>query len=318
MTHKRLSSIDLMKFLCAVLVVGIHTEPFTFSPMLDNAFGILTRIAVPFFFIASSYLFFLKPLSLKRLGRFVKRIFILYLVWSVIYALFDWLYLAAPVNSRTFFDFFIYGFKHFWYLQATIVSVGLCSLMLYVFRNKKWIVYAIVGFLYIWGTLNSTYSNLLPFEEPLIRIIGARNGVYYAPLFIMIGYAFSQQKKTLSVIRSSAFSIAMFCILAVESGLSVLVLKVEQTILWFSTPALMCAIFAVVSGVRIAMPDKLSSLLRKVSIGIYCIHPIWISIFTSKLGYGIPLFFVVLCLSIIVSLVIHYVSQKISLLKHLL
>ena len=136
------SAIDLMKFVCALLVVGIHTEPFSFSSVLDNAFGFVNRIAVPFFFIASSYFFFMKSLNFHRLGHYVKRIFILYAIWFIIYICFDWLYLSTPVNSQTFFDFFIYGFQHFWYLQATIIAICLYVGLLHLSKSTR-IVYAI-------------------------------------------------------------------------------------------------------------------------------------------------------------------------------
>lgn len=318
MSHKRLYGIDLMKFLCATLVVGIHTEPFAFSTMLDNGFGILTRIAVPFFFIASAYLFFLKPLTTKHLGQFLKRIFILYLIWFAIYVLFDCLYLANPITLSTFFDFLVYGFKHFWYLQATIVSICLCVLLLRIFRNKVWGVYVAVCLLYVWGTLNSTYSMLLPFEDPIISVIGSRNGIYYAPIFVMMGYALSQQHKTISVKKNRIIVAVMFCILAIESAIGVLLLKSEATILWFSTPALMYAIFSVVLGCQIRMSDGVATLLRKLSIGIYCVHPIWITILQPEIGYGIPLFFTVFLLSASTSLLIYYASNKIGILKYFL
>ena len=79
-------SIDVVKLIMAFLVVAIHTEPFGAWFILDKAFGIFTRLCVPFFFVASSYFFFLKngdPI------HYAKRLFLLYLIWSVIYLPFD-------------------------------------------------------------------------------------------------------------------------------------------------------------------------------------------------------------------------------------
>lgn len=53
-------SIDLFKFICALMVVGIHTQPF--GDRLNDGLLATTilRIAVSFFFCISSYLFFRK------------------------------------------------------------------------------------------------------------------------------------------------------------------------------------------------------------------------------------------------------------------
>ena len=46
-------TIDIAKLFMAVLVIGIHTEPFSFNFWLDKGFGIVTRLCVPFFFVSS-------------------------------------------------------------------------------------------------------------------------------------------------------------------------------------------------------------------------------------------------------------------------
>ena len=54
------SSVDIFKFFCAILVVAIHTKPFENIFWLDAAIGILTRFAVPYFFVSSAYFLFIK------------------------------------------------------------------------------------------------------------------------------------------------------------------------------------------------------------------------------------------------------------------
>ena len=49
------SAIDITKLIMAVLVIGIHTEPFHANVWLDRGFGIITRLCLPFFFVASAY-----------------------------------------------------------------------------------------------------------------------------------------------------------------------------------------------------------------------------------------------------------------------
>lgn len=76
------SAIDIMKLVMAVLVVGIHTEPFHANIWLDRGFGMITRLCLPFFFAASAYFFFK---SGKPLKAYLGRIILLYAVWSFIY-----------------------------------------------------------------------------------------------------------------------------------------------------------------------------------------------------------------------------------------
>lgn len=54
MKNTERSAIDLMKIVCAILVIGIHTEPFGRWELFDQMFGVLTRIAVPYFFVSSA------------------------------------------------------------------------------------------------------------------------------------------------------------------------------------------------------------------------------------------------------------------------
>ena len=76
-----IQSLDLAKFIGALLIVAMHCHPFISYPGLDYWFTALCRVAVPFFFITSSYLFFS---SGKSIWDFVKRLLILYLCWFII------------------------------------------------------------------------------------------------------------------------------------------------------------------------------------------------------------------------------------------
>ena len=87
--------IDLIKFLCAILVVSIHAAPFgqtgiTLNRLLN--FGTqhyLARLAVPFFFMCTGFLVFRKqPLegfTFRTGARAAWKMYRLYLIWTVIY-----------------------------------------------------------------------------------------------------------------------------------------------------------------------------------------------------------------------------------------
>ncbi len=54
------SSIDIFKFICSYLVISIHCTPFLiFGEDINLAIiSTVSRIAVPFFFVCSGFLFF--------------------------------------------------------------------------------------------------------------------------------------------------------------------------------------------------------------------------------------------------------------------
>ena len=77
------SSIDLAKFVAAIFVVAIHAQPFsglTQTVVID----VFARMAVPFFFITSSFFFFSKNPGKKELSHYLRRMGILYLFWFVV------------------------------------------------------------------------------------------------------------------------------------------------------------------------------------------------------------------------------------------
>lgn len=86
---KSYNSIDLMKFILAIVVVSVHTEPLIYSTNLTAIYSTeaLRRIAVPFFFVATGFLITIRENSGKiheikdRLIKTLK----LYLILSLVY-----------------------------------------------------------------------------------------------------------------------------------------------------------------------------------------------------------------------------------------
>lgn len=148
------STIDIVKFLMAILVVGIHTSPFSFNIWLDRGFGIITRLCVPFFFATSAYYFFLRERSLKS---YLLRILELYVIWSLIYLPFNISGLQQmdtfSIAKRYLWD----GNEHaLWYLCGTVIA----TLIVYLLQKKlsDRCVLAITTVLLTIGCLGSTWS----------------------------------------------------------------------------------------------------------------------------------------------------------------
>lgn len=89
---RRIPSVDIAKFVCALLVVTIHTGPLASYSSLANfeLKDCIARVAVPFFFVASGYFLFRK-MSEGNFDkgvalRYAARIFRLYVIWTVVYS----------------------------------------------------------------------------------------------------------------------------------------------------------------------------------------------------------------------------------------
>ena len=130
------SGIDLMKFLCAILVVAIHVQPFRDVDKILNFVltNYITRIAVPFYFVTSGYFLFRRvgiekhnfvPLIAKA---YVYKIMKLYIIWTIIY-LPPLIYCSViDVGLRhavfkVICTVLFSGYHHLWYLLATVVAV---------------------------------------------------------------------------------------------------------------------------------------------------------------------------------------------------
>lgn len=84
MEKKVYYGLDLLKFIMALMVVMIHVKPNVHSEILTAIFNPLMGVAVPIFFVISSMLIFSRVQKGGSLGKWCKRLSILYLVWLLI------------------------------------------------------------------------------------------------------------------------------------------------------------------------------------------------------------------------------------------
>ena len=69
-------TLDILKLIMSILIVGIHTEPFGFNIWLDRGYGMITRLCVLFFFVSSAYFYWSREKGAKV---FLKRLLMLYI-----------------------------------------------------------------------------------------------------------------------------------------------------------------------------------------------------------------------------------------------
>lgn len=127
--------IDLVKLVLAVMVVAIHTLPFL-NTRMSLVVWPWARVAVPLFFVISSYFYFSKNIDCPTNGipKLLKRIGRLYVFWFLLY--FPFL-TAGQLNCWVVYsgmpllvDLFLGGtFGASWYLMALLLSILVLSLL---------------------------------------------------------------------------------------------------------------------------------------------------------------------------------------------
>lgn len=312
------TAVDIMKFIMSFLVVGIHTEPFGFNLWLDRGFGIVTRLCVPFFFVAGAYYFFLKERPLKK---YIFRIGELYVIWSLIYLPFDIKSLGRMSISGIFKRFLWTGNEHaLWYLCGTLIGTCIVFLLRKFLSDKQ--TFAVSVALLIFGCVVSTWSPLvsrfsgidLTFIE---NTIGTRNGLFYAPAYISAGMCLA---KGMFAKKSNRFYAVGFAVsllaLAVESFLFVFYLKTPYSVLWISVLPASVFLFAFVMNTETKISSGIPVFLRKMSTLIYVSHNIFMIILSNYLS-GMMLFICVSAWSAAFAAAVVFLSDKIKILKYL-
>ncbi len=145
---KRIVHYDLLRIVAAFSVVMLHsaaqfwyTIPVTQTEWkIANCYDALFRFGVPIFVMLSGALFLGREIEVKRLYKHnILRLLIVYLVWSVIYGLFDYTkYNLTEINGQALVQEVIGGRYHLWFLPMIIgIYMLLPILQLWVCSAKE-------------------------------------------------------------------------------------------------------------------------------------------------------------------------------------
>ena len=209
------NSVDLAKFLCAILVVSIHVAPFgmsddkllrLFNYGIQNCFS---RIAVPIFFVASGFFLYrntsLENFSMKPTEVYIFKLIRLYLIWTLIYSPFR-IKLVMESKQGIVHGIFSYcrdivftgSYTHLWYFPALIFSVVLISYLLSRKIDIKRIL-AVALFFYVLGLFAQSWFGIIePLKSNVPKvwlllkcvkkiIVTTRDGLFDGFLFVGIG-----------------------------------------------------------------------------------------------------------------------------------
>lgn len=285
MRKRSYAGIDWFRPAAATAVVAIHTSPFADgSPLLDAVltYG-LGRVAVPFFLMVSGY-FVLSPCLLSddsdggRYRRYLRKTAVLYGLSALLYVPVIWYAGQFPKTAGELFRMVLFDgtFYHLWYFPAVLLG---CSLTVPLVRRVGMRAALVVcAALYLIGLFGDSYYGLAK-RIPLLKMFyGAvfsvssytRNGVFYAPLFLMLGVQLGKAgvliRRRTAVLGFSVWTALML----MESAVTFVYGLQRHNSMYLSLPFVMTFLFSLLLGFGGQTPGW----LRNGTLYVYILHPL--------------------------------------------
>lgn len=285
---KNYDILDLTKFILSIMVVAIHTSlfPKILYPWL--------RLAIPLFFIISSFLLFSKinnspkEESGKIIKKFILRQVKLYLFWFVvllpatIWFRRDWINVGGLVQSLYFIvknTLFSSTFIGSWFITATITATFIIYKLSKKFNYKLlFVIFLIIYFVCCIVSNYSGYFEKIDFINTIYKIYSLilPSPVFSFPvalIWIFIGKMFADGHINIKINHKKIFLL----ILIIASGLLFMewkfVVKITEILsndcYVFLVP-LSIIIFKLLLNIKINL--KHNKLLRNMSTIVYPLH----------------------------------------------
>lgn len=227
----RIGRLDDFKWIAAFLVAAIHTSPLeSVNATADFILTrVLARVAVPFFMMVTGCFVLYAAVeegSFQRIWRSLKKIGFLYLAVTLLYLPVQVYKLtgkeaALSIQALCRAVFFDGTYYHLWYLPAVMIGLPICWLLL---RSVGRYAYVIAGVLYAIGLLGDSYHGLacrIPMldkmYESMFRLFSqTRNGLFFAPLFLLLGYRAALGRRERSAEKSKCSFFLCLLLMCVE------------------------------------------------------------------------------------------------------
>lgn len=285
---KRLYNLDVLKFVCAVLIIFLHDR----TPYTGYVLPI-TRCAVPCFFIISGYLIFNadKEKFVSHLKNGIPKMLRI-MAWSTaLFAVVKFLF-AFKHNDLSFLswkalvDFILlnenpFGF-HLWYIGAYLYVLIIVYLLLQ--KGKlKWFYYAIPFFL-IADLCFGKYSLLIWHRE--FPVVWLRNFLFVGIPYFTIGMMLKQYKSIIlnhtNLHLLASGGVILFSLTSILENRMLVHLGMNATRdHYISSTFLAVSLFISFLSFKYDKPSFLSVLGEKDSLYIYIFHPLFLLFFST-------------------------------------
>lgn len=282
----RNTTIDLMKYVAAMMIVGIHTQ--LLSDVNENlgfvVVQVICRLAVPFFALTTGY-YLAKQIDEGKKSRFEilkkhwLKIFVIYAVWTAIYFVYTVLTRDESILSIAHWyavDTVLYGCHyHLWYLLALLFAL---PLMVVAWRKEYRLplgVIAVVMYLgyswiYLHGVTSITAVAGVLMLFPYMLIAGIMNVVSVEKTkiaVVVLLLCLVLQTIEAFYLRSIGYEKWTYIASAMLSGVAFFMMTISIR--------------------RTETNDKVmrfESLLGKLSLFVYCAHPIFVELLIDKIS----------------------------------
>lgn len=286
---------DILKIVLSVFVVGIHAEMFV--TILNPLF----RMAVPLFFITSSYFFFgklqyVKGLNERRncLKKFIKRNLTLYMFWFLVLMpitiyIRGWynkpiIEICVDIIKRLLFNS---TFRASWYIIALTIGVSIVFFISKRLTNNA--IIFIGGIIYIICVLTSNYYGVIEdnvvfvkgYEWYISHFMSLINSWPVSLLWIALGKKIAEKNtnynmKLLVAIASVSF-VSLYCeqYFIYNAGIS------KANDCYFSLVPLCFSIFLMIKDLDVSCRN--ARIYRKLSTIIYTSHASIITVLSPVL-----------------------------------
>lgn len=288
----RNNSLDILKFVCAILVIFIHTpQPENIEFLIDP----LQRCAVPVFFIVSGYFTFdrtgLNMVLKKRIVSILKIFcwaFFLCIISNTIHYSPAWVVYITIQNIGSFFLYnnIILG-EHLWYIHSylyILIILGVAN----KYNLHKLLLYA-TPILIITGLYLGKYHEIITGNS--IPLYYSRNFLFTGLPFFIIGVLIKKNETIINQNISGSTAITGFIMFLIAGTIEESVLRLYDNMgdLYISNVFMATAIFILFLKINCKKENALSRMGRQDCLYIYIFHWFFIqeiSLLMEKLGYG--------------------------------
>ena len=344
---KQYKTLDVFKILSAFLIIIIHTSPFaSYSKVLTFGFrNIITIIAVPFFFACSGFITFSKLGNMddskekdKYILKYLKRIGIMYLIWSAIYFVFVvYKWIQEPFSYLNILeyirDFFFEGsYQTIWFLPALFSATAIVYLLSkkistnkIIFISIPFYCFALLGSSYFGITKNIAFLSKI-FEGYYFVFKTIKNGLLFGFIYVAIGAWLASDKEKMklrpriclifivcSIIFLSAEAVILNYFNLNERGCDTIIMLIPMTI--------SIMLFAI--NWEIKLSEKFCLVCRKYSLLMFLVQRLPMSIIdlfmenTIIVKNSLIYFLVVFVCTLLLSFIIIELSKKIKIIRYM-
>ena len=281
------SSISFFQYLFAIAVILVHSGRLTsYEPLHFGLKSMLGRLAVPYFIVCAS--FFLKQSlgNSQKIKAYLVKIVKTYLFWSFVYLPYAWVFFSSlhlPVYlfpAGVLIALIYLGMCYqLWYIPAFLLGLFLVN-QLVKRLGMVWTGFLAL-LLYCWGLIETysayldTTSLLKGYQLYSNLFFTARNGLFYTPIFIYMGYYlydhFHAQTFRIHRWQKLALSFGLLCL----EGIIIFQHQGIDKNFFFLLPFV--TVYFVNACLRSSFLKSYDlQYLKQLSIALYFSHPIFI------------------------------------------